>query len=58
MSYTPFSSMRRHLLATSVAAGVSAMLPTALHAATGGNGIRPFTAHIPDEAPADLRRRV
>ncbi|KVT57797.1 hypothetical protein WK55_16600 [Burkholderia ubonensis] len=50
--------MRRHLLASSVAAGVSAMLPTALHAATGGGGIRPFTAHIPDEALADLRRRI
>lgn len=58
MSSTPFSPMRRHLLATSVAAGVSAMLPTALHAATGGNGIRPFTAHIPDEALVDLRRRI
>lgn len=58
MSSTPFSPMRRHLLATSVAAGVSAMLPTALHAATGASGIRPFTAHIPDEAVADLRRRI
>ena len=29
MSSTPFSPMRRHLLATSVAAGVSAMLPRA-----------------------------
>ena len=58
MSSTPFSPMRRHLLATSVAAGVSAMLPTALHAATGATGIRPFAAHIPDDAVADLRRRI
>ena len=57
MSSTPFSPMRRHLLATSVAAGVSAMLPTALQA-TGATGIRPFTAHIPDDAVADLRRRI
>jgi pimeloyl-ACP methyl ester carboxylesterase len=48
---------RRDVLVTSAAAGVASLLPSA-HAAEQDNRIRPFRVNVPDEALADLRRRL
>ena len=49
---------RRDLLAATAAAGVISALPGALHAAAGGDAIRPFTVSFPQEQLDDLRRRI
>jgi pimeloyl-ACP methyl ester carboxylesterase len=49
---------RRDLLAASAAVSVASLLPKAHAAAEQDNGIRPFRANVPDEAIADLRRRI
>ena len=43
------SPTRRELLAATAAVGAINMLPGTLHAATGGNSIRPFTVSFPQE---------
>jgi pimeloyl-ACP methyl ester carboxylesterase len=58
MSATSLSPTRRELLAATAAAGAIGMLPGTLHAATGGDAIRPFTVSIPQEELDELRRRV
>jgi Epoxide hydrolase N terminus len=56
---TPSSSpTRRDLLALSAAAGAACLLPASAGAATGGDAIRPFSINVPEEALADLRRRL
>ena len=52
----PFT--RRNLLVGTAAAGVFSMLPATAHAIDGSEAIRPFQIGIPDEAIADLRRRL
>ena len=52
----PFT--RRNLLVGTAAAGVFSMLPAAADAVNGSEAIRPFQIGIPDEAIADLRRRL
>jgi pimeloyl-ACP methyl ester carboxylesterase len=50
---------RRSVLLASAAAGAVALFPSALTAATEDDvSIRPFRAHVPDDALADLRRRI
>jgi hypothetical protein len=49
---------RRDVLAASAAASVASLLPAAHAAAEDVNAIRPFRVNIPDEAIADLRRRL
>jgi pimeloyl-ACP methyl ester carboxylesterase len=58
MSSTPFSPMRRNLLAAGAAAGAMALFPEALYAANNAGNIRPFKANIPDSDLADLRQRL
>ncbi|AMV45062.1 epoxide hydrolase family protein [Paraburkholderia caribensis] len=58
MSSTPFSPMRRNLLAAGAAAGAMALFPEALYAADNAVNIRPFKANIPDRDLADLRQRL
>ncbi len=58
MSSTPFSPMRRNLLAAGAAAGAMALFPEALYAANNAGNIRPFKANIPDGDLADLRQRL
>ncbi|CAG9203405.1 epoxide hydrolase family protein [Paraburkholderia caribensis] len=58
MSSTPFSPMRRNLLAAGAAAGAMALFPEALYAANNAVNIRPFKANIPDSDLADLRQRL
>jgi pimeloyl-ACP methyl ester carboxylesterase len=56
------SPTRRDLLATSAAAGAVSLLATSPGSAaeqpTEQNAIRPFSAHFPDEALVELRRRI
>ncbi|MDR6955094.1 pimeloyl-ACP methyl ester carboxylesterase [Ancylobacter sp. 3268] len=47
---------RRDLLAVAAAAGVVTMMPSPL--AAQSSDIKPFKVHFPDEALADLRRRI
>ena len=49
MSAISLSPTRRELLAATAAIGAINMLPGALHAATGGDSIRPFTISFPAE---------
>ncbi|MGX5850753.1 epoxide hydrolase family protein [Mesorhizobium sp. PL10] len=58
MSSASMSPTRRELLATAVAAGAISALPSALHAATGTDSIRPFTFSASEEDLADLRQRL
>jgi pimeloyl-ACP methyl ester carboxylesterase len=58
MSPTSPSPTRRNFLAGSAALGAVALLPMELRAATGDDAIRPFRIEFPDEALADLRRRI
>jgi pimeloyl-ACP methyl ester carboxylesterase len=58
MSAASPSPTRRELLAATAAAGAISMLPGTLHAAPGGDAIRPFTINIPQEEIDELRRRV
>jgi pimeloyl-ACP methyl ester carboxylesterase len=58
MSNTSQSPARRNFLATAAAAGAAGMLPGTLFAANADSTIRPFRIHVPDEAIADLRRRL
>jgi len=55
---TSSSPTRRNFLAGSAAAGAFGLLPAGLRAATGDDAIRPFRIEFPDEALADLRRRI
>jgi pimeloyl-ACP methyl ester carboxylesterase len=57
MTTEPVFPSRRDVLAASAAAGVASLLPAA-RAAEPDNAIRPFRVNIPDEALADLRRRL
>jgi pimeloyl-ACP methyl ester carboxylesterase len=52
------SPARRNFLFTAAAAGAGSMLPGTLFAANADSTIRPFRIHVPDEAIADLRRRL
>ena len=54
----PLAPTRRELVAAAAAVGALGMLPLALRAATEGLSIRPFRAEIPEEALADLHRRI
>jgi pimeloyl-ACP methyl ester carboxylesterase len=47
---------RRDVLAAAAVAGAATLIPSALYAATAD--IRPFKASFPDDALADLKRRV
>lgn len=58
MSNTSISLTRRSFIATTAIAGAASMLPGSLLAATGGDAIHPFKVHVPDEAIADLHRRL
>jgi pimeloyl-ACP methyl ester carboxylesterase len=71
MSSILLSHSRRSFLATAAAASAAGVLPVKLLAATtpekmntmnpalkDDNAIRPFRVHVPDEAIADLRRRI
>ena len=55
---TSSSPTRRSFLAGSAATGALGLLPAELRAATGDDAIRPFRIEFPDEALADLRRRI
>jgi pimeloyl-ACP methyl ester carboxylesterase len=55
---TSSSTTRRSFLASSAAAGVVGLLPAELRAASSDDAIRPFRIDFPDEALADLRRRI
>ena len=52
------SSSRRVLLAASAAATAVSLLPIGFAAMAQDNTVRPFKLSIPDEALADLRRRI
>jgi pimeloyl-ACP methyl ester carboxylesterase len=54
MSNVEPSATRRDLLVAAAAVGAATMLPLPAEA----SDIRPFQVHVPDEALADLRRRV
>lgn len=56
MSDSNTSATRRELLVAAAVGSAATMVPSALYAATGD--VRPFTVHFPDEALADLKRRV
>src|SRR4051812_46745422 len=58
MSTALLSPTRRELLAATAAGGAISMLPRTLHAAAGGDAIRPFTVSFPQEEIDELRRRV
>ena len=58
MSAPSSSLTRRDFVATLAAAGAISLLPGTLHAAAGGDAIRPFSVNVPDEAIVDLRRRL
>ncbi|MGE8472613.1 MAG: epoxide hydrolase family protein [Paraburkholderia hospita] len=58
MSSTPFSPMRRNVLAATAAAGAFALFPEAIYAANNAGNIRPFKANIPDSDLVDLRQRL
>jgi hypothetical protein len=52
------SPTRRDLLVTVALGGAAIATPAPLHAAVPNSDIRPFQVNFPDEALADLRRRV
>ena len=52
------SPTRRALLATSAAAGVASAFSGYLTPAAASDAIRPFRVNVPEEALADLRRRL
>src|SRR3954447_9253474 len=56
MSDPQLSLSRREVLAAAAAAGATSMIPMPLSAAAGDT--RPFKVNFPDEALADLRRRI
>jgi pimeloyl-ACP methyl ester carboxylesterase len=56
MSESQSSLTRRDVLVAAAIAGAATMVPMPLYAAA--SDIRPFQIHFPDEALADLRRRV
>src|SRR3954449_1241781 len=56
MSDPQLSLSRREVLAAAAAAGAASMIPMPLSAAAGDT--RPFKVNFPDEALADLRRRI
>src|SRR5215813_3190496 len=56
MSESNASATRREVLVAAAVGGAAMMIPSALYAAAGD--IRPFTVRFPDEALADLKRRV
>lgn len=58
MSQTQSSATRREVLVAAAVAGAATMIPSAVHAAAGDPEIRPFQVHFPDEALADLKRRI
>src|SRR5262249_14140994 len=58
MSAPPSSPTRRDFLALAAAAGAASLVPASVRAATGGDSIQPFSVNFPDEALADLRRRL
>jgi pimeloyl-ACP methyl ester carboxylesterase len=58
MPETTLSPTRRELLAATAAAGAISMIPGTLHAAAGGDSIRPFTISIPEGEITELRRRI
>jgi pimeloyl-ACP methyl ester carboxylesterase len=56
MSECESSSTRRDVLVAAAAAGAATMMPVSLSAAS--SEVRPFHVSFPDEALADLRRRI
>ena len=56
MSESDLSYTRRDVLVAAAVASAAVLAPVPLHAASGD--IRPFKVHFPDEALADLRRRI
>ena len=56
MSETKLSATRREVLAAAAIAGAATMIPSAAYAATPS--VRPFQVSFPDQALADLKRRV
>jgi hypothetical protein len=52
------SPTRRSFLAASAAAGAAGVLSSGSPAATEDNAIRPFQIDVPEDALADLRRRI
>src|SRR5271155_4018351 len=58
MSAISSSPTRRGLLAGWAAASAMGLFPATLRAATGDDAIRPFRIEVPEEALADLRRRI
>ncbi|GLK83698.1 hydrolase [Ancylobacter defluvii] len=56
MFETPLILTRRDVLIAAAVTGVVAMMPSPLSAETGT--IKPFRVHVPEEAIADLRRRI
>ena len=58
MSAISSSPTRRDFLAGSAAASAIGLFPATLRAATGDDAIRPFRIEVPEEALADLRRRI
>jgi pimeloyl-ACP methyl ester carboxylesterase len=52
------SLSRRNFFVGAALAGTAGMLPGSLLAATGDSAIHPFRIHVPDEAIADLKRRL
>jgi pimeloyl-ACP methyl ester carboxylesterase len=49
---------RREFLATAAVTGAVSLLPGHFAAAEGSNAIRPFRVNVPEEALAELRRRI
>ena len=58
MSAASLSPTRRELVAATAAAGAISMLPGTLHAAAGGDAVRPFSVSFPQQEIDDLRKRV
>lgn len=56
MSETRSSPTRRDMLSGTAVTAAAMMIPSAVYAEA--NAIRPFQVHFPDEALADLRRRI
>jgi hypothetical protein len=52
------SQTRRDVLATSAAAGAASLLSAQIAATADASTIRPFHINFPEEALADLRRRI
>src|SRR5271155_1986510 len=49
---------RRGFLASSAAVGAASLIPAAARAVTQDDAIRPFHVDVPEDALADLRRRI